>query len=50
MHPSASSTFYNRYVDCLNSKRLENLDRFVNGNLAYDKKGMELKDYQQMLT
>ena len=48
MIASEINNYYSRYIDCLNSKRLERLEEFVNKKLI-NKKAIELKDYQEML-
>ncbi|MBT1702613.1 ester cyclase [Chryseosolibacter indicus] len=41
--------FYQNYISCLNNRRLQDLDLFVNEDLTYNKKAMHLKDYQNLL-
>jgi predicted ester cyclase len=49
MHTSEISRFYEQYIDCLNSRTLEDLGHFVNARLTYNQKAITLKDYQEML-
>lgn len=49
MHTTEITRFYERYIDCLNSKKPDDLNQFVNEKLVYNKKPIELKDYQEML-
>lgn len=49
MHASAASTFYRRYIDCLNSRNLGALSQFVNSQLTYNKQEMQLQDYIDLL-
>ena len=43
------TTFYNKYISCLNSRKLIGLGQFVNETLTYNEKAIYLKDYQEML-
>ena len=43
------TTFYDKYISCLNSRKLIGLGQFVNETLIYNEKAIHLKDYQEML-
>lgn len=49
MHSSKTREFYEKYIACLNSRKLENLGLYVNEVLTYNKKSISLKDYQALL-
>ena len=50
MEPSNIIAFYNKYIDCLNSRKLSDLHLFVNKSLTYNHKPIQLEDYQDMLS
>ena len=50
MKTHETRNIYLKYIDCLNSRKLDDLAEFVNDKLTYNKKPITLKDYQDMLT
>jgi predicted ester cyclase len=49
MDSSTLTDFYNRYIECLNERRIQDLDQFVNETLTYNHKRITRNDYQDML-
>jgi len=49
MHALQIKEFYERYIECLNKRDLDQLGQFVNEKLTYNQRPIELKGYHEML-